>query len=367
MPDDNSDESKRHLFPWKWCLRKTKFTGDAGKVFSCFAGGGGSSMGWKLAGFDVIGCCEIDRRMAACYVANLGPRMLFCEPIQDFRRRKSLPNELFDLDVLDGSPPCSSFSLAGVRERDWGKKKVFREGQAEQVLDTLFFDFIALTDRLQPKIVVAENVPGLLIGEAKGYFDRIKADFRRAGYEIVWRVINASRMGIPQRRRRVFIIGLRRDIIPRLSKASRNPLFDNIPILNLRFDESPIPFGSVRTKHGSRKGMTSHIRTLMSSVRKSDRSLKDINLRVRNKCIGTTWAIVPDHTVCPTITAGPATLRLSDRLFASRGDIIAVSSWPTDYDFLRQNVRYVCGMSVPPVMMAQVACRIRDQWLRRLP
>jgi DNA (cytosine-5)-methyltransferase 1 len=48
------------------------------------------------------------------------------------------------LDILDGSPPCSSFSMAGNREKDWGKEKKFREGQAEQVLDNLFFDFIDL-------------------------------------------------------------------------------------------------------------------------------------------------------------------------------------------------------------------------------
>ena len=71
-------------------------------------------------------------------------------------------------------PPCSSFSMAGNREKDWGKKKKFTEGQHKQILDTLFFDFIKLGKRLQPKIILAENVTGLLMGNAVQYAAKIK-------------------------------------------------------------------------------------------------------------------------------------------------------------------------------------------------
>lgn len=153
-----------HRFPYRWTLNDAMFTKDKGKVFSCFACGGGSTMGYKLAGFDVIGCNEIDPRMNKVYVANHHPRYNFLEPIQTFKIRQDLPDELYHLDILDGSPPCSSFSMAGSRDKDWGKEKKFREGQALQVLDTLFFDFIDLAKKLQPKVVVAENVKGLLLG-----------------------------------------------------------------------------------------------------------------------------------------------------------------------------------------------------------
>ncbi len=355
-----------HLFPWKWTLRslRKKPPGGEGRVFSCFAGGGGSSMGWKLAGFDVVGCCEIDRRMAACYVANLGPRTLFCEPIQDFLHRKSLPEELFDLDVLDGSPPCSSFSMIGKRERDWGKRKKFREGQAYQVLDTLFFDFIELAKRLRPKVVVAENVPGLLIGNAVSYFDRIQEKFKKVGYKLVYRILDASRMGVPQRRRRLFIIGIR-DNLCRNLKFGRS-LFVGSPTLDLRFSEDAIKFLNVRSDIGLKKGLTKHVKNLMDHIKMSDKFLSDINMRVRGIYSGFTWRIAQDHRVAPTLIAGSPVLRSADHLFVSDEDIMAISSWPTDYDFCGQNANYVCGMSVPPVMMAQVACRIRDQWLRRL-
>ena len=133
-------------------------------------------MGYKLAGYDVIGCNEIDPRMARHYMRNLHPKYHFIEPIQDFKLREDLPEELYSLDILDGSPPCSTFSMSGNRERDWGRKKHFREGQQEQVLDTLFFDFIDLARKLQPKVVIAENVKGMLIGEAVDYVIRIREE-----------------------------------------------------------------------------------------------------------------------------------------------------------------------------------------------
>lgn len=154
---------------YNWNLKDAIFTKDKGKVFSCFSCGGGSTMGYKLAGFDVIGCNEIDPKMMEVYIENHKPKFPFLEGIQSFKNRNDLPNELYNLDILDGSPPCSSFSMAGSREKDWGKEKKFREGQAEQVLDTLFFDFIDLAKKIQPKVVVAENVKGMLLGNAKQY------------------------------------------------------------------------------------------------------------------------------------------------------------------------------------------------------
>lgn len=201
----------KHKFDYRWKLADANFTKDKGTVFSCFACGGGSSMGYKLAGFDVIGCSEIDHRMMYAYCQNHNPRFPFLEPIQEFKTKEDLPPELFNLDILDGSPPCSTFSMAGSREDAWGKMKHFREGQAEQVLDTLFFDFIDLAKRLQPKVVVAENVKGLLLGEAKQYVRRIYDSFDDAGYMCQHWLLDAQTMGVPQRRERVFFVCLRKE------------------------------------------------------------------------------------------------------------------------------------------------------------
>ena len=130
---------KTMKFNYDWSLKEATFKKDKGNVFSCFACGGGSTMGYKLAGYNVIGINEIDPKMAEIYEINHNPQYKFIEPIQEFAYRDSLPYDLYDLEILDGSPPCSSFSFVGSRDKDWGKQKKFREGQAEQVLDTLFF------------------------------------------------------------------------------------------------------------------------------------------------------------------------------------------------------------------------------------
>ena len=111
-----------HKYKYEWTLKDANFTKDQGNVFSCFACGGGSTMGYKLAGFNVLGCNEIDPKMISAYRKNHKPKYSFLEPIQDFKLREDLPEELYNLDILDGSPPCSSFSISGNR-KGLGKAK----------------------------------------------------------------------------------------------------------------------------------------------------------------------------------------------------------------------------------------------------
>lgn len=229
-----------HKFPYNWKLAEANFTKDKGKVFSCFACGGGSTMGYKLAGFDVIGCNEIDPKVNQVYVTNHAPRFNFLGDIRELRERE-LPPELYNLDILDGSPPCSTFSLSGNREKDWGKEKVFREGQTAQVLDTLFFDFIALAKALQPKVVIAENVKGLLMGNAIDYVRRIYKDFEDAGYYCQHFLLDASKMGVPQMRNRVFFVCIRHDLGVNFLKVS--DLFNVEPHISMDFNEPGICYG----------------------------------------------------------------------------------------------------------------------------
>ena len=145
MPDEEAEAFKpQKSDDWKWTFADYPLEKNGLKVFSCFACGGGSTMGYKLAGCEVLGCCEIDPKMNEVYVANHHPKHNFLMDIRDFNKipNKELPEELFHLDILDGSPPCTTFSMAGQREDSWGKKKKFREGQAEQTLDDLSFIFI---------------------------------------------------------------------------------------------------------------------------------------------------------------------------------------------------------------------------------
>ena len=146
------------------------------KVFGTFVGGGGSTMGYKLAGFHHLWGVEIDPKMAKAYQKNHQPKHFFLEDIRDFNLRGNLPEELFDLDILDGSPPCSTFSMSGHRELTRGKEKIFKEGQKKQVLDELVFVLCDTVEKLLPKVVIMENVPGLIAGKAKNMPSKFMID-----------------------------------------------------------------------------------------------------------------------------------------------------------------------------------------------
>ena len=207
-----------HVFPYKWNLADgypaPGIEPNGLKVFGTFICGGGSSMGYKLAGFNHLGGVEIDERVSAIYERNHHPKYLYTEDLRVFNQREDLPDELYQLDILDGSPPCSTFSMAGDRERAWGKEKIFAEGQALQTLDDLVFVYCETIKKLQPKTFILENVKGLTLGNAKSYLRRIFNTLTYAGYTLQIFVLNAASMGVPQIRERCFIIGRRKDIIP---------------------------------------------------------------------------------------------------------------------------------------------------------
>lgn len=325
---------------------------------------GGSSMGYKLAGFDVIGCNEIDHRMMYAYCQNHNPRFPFLEPIQEFKTKEDLSPELFNLDILDGSPPCSTFSMAGSREDAWGKKKKFREGQAEQVLDTLFFDFIDLANRLQPKVVVAENVKGLLLGEAKQYVRRIYESFEDAGYYCQHWLLDGSKMGVPQRRERVFFVCLRNDLIGKV--PCEHNLFDAYPYLDMDFKEEPIMFGECADFKG-REAKSKVIRYLWENRQPGDMNQGAANERLYGKNSNFNQAYAHLNKVCPTLASKETCLiHFEQPRFLSASEVCCISSFPQDYNFAGQSPHYICGMSVPPVMMAQVASRIYEQWLSKI-
>lgn len=357
-------QTTTHRFPYRWTLGAANFTKDKGKVFSCFACGGGSTMGYKLAGFDVLGCNEIDPKMIEAYKRNHNPKYAFLMPIQEFKNLEELPPELYDLDILDGSPPCSSFSMAGNREKDWGKEKVFREGQAEQVLDTLFFDFIDLANRLRPKVVVAENVKGLMLGEARAYVRKIYDEFDKAGYYVQHWLFDASKMGVPQRRERVFFICLRKDLAGPFMK--QKDLFTTAPELELGWNEQEIRFGEFRSEAGVDASHT-EMGKLMALKTKADKSIGDINMRLYEKLSGFTVMIRHDEDVLGTITAGNGgDFRYHDDMKMSDTDYILGGSFPLDYDFSGNRPQYLIGMSVPPIMTAQIALQIYEQWLSKI-
>jgi DNA (cytosine-5)-methyltransferase 1 len=350
-------------FNYNWSLKDVVFTKDKGKVFSCFACGGGSTMGYKLAGFDVIGHNDIDKKMIEVYQANHKPKFSFLESITTFAKRKDLPQELYELDILDGSPPCSSFSMAGNREKDWGKEKVFREGQELQILDTLFFDFIDLAKELQPKVVVAENVKGLLLGAAKEYVIKIYKAFDEAGYYCQHFLLDASKMGVPQRRERVFFICLRKDLAkPFLYWAD---MFTEVPKIKMEFNEPEIIFSKIMENINTNT-ISENEFLLWNKRIKTDNDFGQINERLGNKITRFTTKIVHKEKVSLTITAGCNNILYDYPRNLTKNELCKIGTYPKDYNFLNLKSEYLIGMSVPPVMTAQIATNIYEQWISKL-
>lgn len=333
------------MFNWKWYLADLKQDKDV-TVFSCFSCGGGSTMGYKRAGFKVIGNCEIDPRMNTIYKKNHHPKYNFLMDLRQFNKLDDLPEELYRLDILDGSPPCSTFSTAGDREKAWGKEKVFREGQKKQTLDDLFFVFLETVEKLKPKIVVAENVTGLLKGNAKGYVNEIVKRFHSLGYDVQLFQLNAALMDVPQARERVFFI-------------ANNQQYSK---LKLQFNHKPILFGEVRSENG--KPVTgSKSLEYIKKMRSGDLDFADIRMRTEGKHSNFSMKIVWDNLIAPTLVSGSDFLRAADKTWYSDSDSRNISTFPQDYDFGSEDVKYICGMSVPPNMMANIAIQIYKQWL----
>jgi len=324
------------------------------KVFSCFHGGGGSTMGYKLAGFDVLGGVEIDQDMMEIYRKNHKPKFSYEMGIQDFNRIPDvgLPDQLFDLDILDGSPPCSSFSMSGARERKWGTKFRFREGQAEQVIDDLFFHFIETAGKLRPKVIVAENVKGLIIGNARGYVKEIFEAIGKAGYSCQLFLLNASRMGVPQRRERVFFIARRDDL--------------GFSDLALNFEEPEISvkeaFAGITTRGKDQSGSKhAHLYDLC----KPGDYFSDYH--PKGYCF--TWLRLPIDSPAPTLLGSAWTMfHFESMRNLSNEEYFSLQTFPRDFK-VSSNIltAYLCGMSVPPFMIQRIADQIEQQWLGAVP
>ena len=334
------------MFDWKWYLKDLHPDKDI-NVFSTFSCGGGSTMGYKRAGFHVLGNVEIDKKMNEIYVKNHQPKYNFNMDLRDFNKLDNLPEELYHLDILDGSPPCSTFSTAGSREKAWGKEKVFREGQKKQTLDDLFFVFLDTVEKLKPKIVVAENVTGIIKGNAKGYVNAIIKKFHEIGYDVQLFKLNAALMDVPQARERVFFI-------------ANNQGYKK---LKLNFQHTPILFKDV--KQGNGKPITSpEIKCLIKHMRSTDKRTSDIKKRLGEKENGFGNNLLWDNRIPMTIVSADRYIRAKEKTMASNEDIRNIQTFPQDYDFNGGDVKYVCGMSVPPNMMANIATEIYKQWIK---
>lgn len=330
---------------WKWTMANDYPKEKNGlKVFSCFACGGGSTMGYKLAGCDVIGCNEIDPRMNKVYVENHNPKYNYLMDIREFNKLENLPSDLYDLDILDGSPPCTTFSMAGDREDSWGVKKKFREGQAEQTLDDLSFIFIETVAKLRPKVMIMENVEGLIKGEAFTYVQKIYKQLNDIGYKVKHWLLKGENMGVPQTRHRVFFVATRLD-------------FD-LDKIDMTFNYEPICFGQVKEGVGEE----AKCKPILEKARPTDKSIADILIREENRNSRFNEMVVWNNSICPTIH-NHGFYRAEEKTKFTTEDYRNCQTFPQDYNWLGEVPAYICGMSVPPIMIKRIVNRLIESGL----
>lgn len=189
---------------------------DAPTVVSTFAGCGGSSLGYSMAGFRELLAVEWDENAVATFKLNFPGVPVYhgdiCKlTVEECLRLAGLTGPR-KLDVLDGSPPCQGFSVTGKRDLGDDRNQLFRE-------------FVRLLRGLQPKVFVMENVAGLVKGKMRLMFAEIMRELKASGYTVSARLLNAMYFDVPQSRERLIFIGTRSDLAikPSHPQATSNP------------------------------------------------------------------------------------------------------------------------------------------------
>jgi DNA (cytosine-5)-methyltransferase 1 len=362
-------------------------------VASTFAGGGGSSTGYRMAGFKVVWANELTASARASYAANMASgTILDGHDIRAVRAEDILEATglaAAELDVFDGSPPCVSFSTAGKREKGWGK--VTTSHDATQRQDDLFHEYVRLLRGLQPRVFVAENVSGLIKGTAKGYFLEILAALKDCGYRVEARLLDAQWLGVPQMRQRLIFVGVRHDL--GLAPAFPKPLAYRYSV------RDAMPWiGKIEGRTGSQfKRQESDITRPMNSMMASDpeqtRYEIEAETDISRYAIGAEWdKLKPGEQStkyrslvkpslgrpCPTVTCPPgegwsptapsssaSVVHPTERRKFTIAELRRICGFPDDYvlkgSYADQWAR--CGNAVPPVMMRAIAETIRDRVL----
>jgi DNA (cytosine-5)-methyltransferase 1 len=324
-------------------VRRIPWNGYA--VASLFAGGGGSSTGYRMAGYRVAYANDVVEEARETYRANCAPyTTVDGTDVREVRGAAVLDaveavTGRRELDVLDGSPPCQAFSMAGPREGTWGRVSQHSDGTVQRS-DDLFFEYARILEEVHPAVFVAENVSGLVKSVSRGYFKRILADLRSRGYLVAVRLLDAQWLGVPQMRQRLIFVGVREDLAERHGVAPRHPR-----PLAYHYPLSVVCPDVVR------------VETYGYGI------VKDVN----------DAAVVPANTIA---ACGYGATADSYWLFARDGsrrkftidEVKAICSFPPDY-VLTGSYRKAwtrLGNSVPPLMMRAVAACVRDEILAKI-
>lgn len=367
------------------------------RVASTFSGCGGSSLGYKMAGFRVVYAAEFVPAAQDTYRANFPDTFLDPRDIRQIKPGDLLGAaglEVGELDVLDGSPPCASFSTSGKREAGWGDVKAYSD--TFQRTDDLFFEYARLIRGVKPRVFVAENVSGLVKGSARGMFLEFLAELRECGYKVAARLLDAQWLGVPQQRQRLIFVGVRNDVgiepahpLPlryRYSVREAIPWVRRIPEprnFSTEMISSDVPMPTILAS-SSKTRRKVETEDFAEALPLPDEDLDALS--IAKYAIGDEWGKLepggqserffslvkpsPDKPA-PTVTALAGTMSAAgivhptQRRKLSEGEVKRLCSFPDDFvltgSFEQRWER--CGRAVPPVMMKHIAEAIRDHVL----
>jgi DNA (cytosine-5)-methyltransferase 1 len=330
------------------------------KVASTFSGGGGSCLGYRMAGFRVVYANEFIPEARKTYKANHPDSYLDGSDIRDLTPEQLLERagvKRGELDIFDGSPPCSAFSTAGSREKGWGKVKSYSDGA--QRVDDLFYEYARILDGVQPKVFVAENVSGLVKGTAKGYFKRILQALRDCGYNVSCRVLDARWLGVPQMRKRTIFIGVRNNLD--IEPVHPKPL----PYSYTIGDALVIPPDDTTAKI---LGPDTETYKFWVHTKAGD-TLGNTCKRLTGRNSFLTHCKQSPHIAANTVTQGIQQLyHWTEPRTLTLGELRRISGFPDDFiltgTFAQQWERI--GRAVPPVMMSKIAATVANEILAKI-
>ena len=302
-------------------------------VISLFAGCGGSSLGYKWAGFEELLAIDFDENCQITFEANFPKVPFWLRDITTVTAKEILKKtklKIGELDVLDASPPCQGFSTAGKRK----------------VLDPrndLFKEFVRLIKDLEPKVFVMENVSGLAKGKMKGQFIEIMKELKSLPYQVKCKLLNAMYYGVPQSRARLVWIGAKAPLkFPEANKFIINA-GQALGIEGAFSDSYPRYSKTNRPAPILRRGRA------FSLVKTRSMSINP-------------WMDGPAATITKTASDYRAKIGKEIRRLTIREAKI-LSSYPDDFNFIGtfSDQWAVIGNSVPPKFMEAIARNIREQ------
>ena len=344
------------------------------KVVSTFSGGGGSCLGYRMAGYHVIWANEFVEEAQRTYRANHKDTFLNTSDIRMVTPENILKEaglQVGELDLFDGSPPCCAFSMCGKREKGWGKKNNYSDSKVQRA-DDLFFEYTRLLKGLQPKVFIAENVNGLVLGKAKGYFKEILKALKDCGYVAEARLVCSEYLGVPQTRHRIIFQGVRNDISEKygLVPCYPKPLWYTYTLLDAfkNLPESNDEEAKKLIKECENQAWCRVLKKMPKNPPKKVSGSKYINgsyFNLSRESLNNPCSTVCQRSGC--ISASGNSHPLEDRKFTI-SELKRIMSVPDDFvltgNYEQQWERL--GRMVPPIMMKNISLTVKEEILDKI-